>query len=183
MARPREKMFEIRYDTPCPALKASSHAQFFSWYFSVSFGRPFSCAYANHMYTPVGGKAPSVPLGASPCSPWEPQGAAPARWCGARARVCLPVVCRIVPCLAGSVVGVSVLQCGVQRLGWIGSCSGVGASRLARRAGLGITLSCLPARAGGLAGPVWRALGPLRAPGSGPEERNTGQCRGPPLVP
>ena len=42
---------------------------------------------------PAGGKAPSVPLGASLCSPWEPQGALPAQWCGARVRVCLPA-CR-----------------------------------------------------------------------------------------
>ena len=178
-----EKRFENRYDTPCSALEASSHAQFFTWYFAVSFGRPFRCICADHMYTPVGGKAPSVPLGASPCSPWEPQGAAPARWCGARVRVCLPVVCRIVPCLAGSLAGVSVPQCGVRRVEWLGSCSGVGASRPARRAGLGLTLPCSPARAGGLAGPVWRPLGPLRVPGRGLEERNTGHCRGPPLVP
>ena len=82
--------------------------QFIIWYFVVHFGSLFSCAGANHMYTHVGGKAPLVPLGASWCSPWEPQGAALAQWCGARARVCLSVVCRIVPCLAGSVAGVSV---------------------------------------------------------------------------
>ena len=60
---------------------------------------------------PVGGKAPPVPLGASLCSPWEPKGAVPARWCGARARVCLPAVRHIVPCFAGHVAGVPVLQC------------------------------------------------------------------------
>ena len=60
---------------------------------------------------PVGGKAPSVPLGASLCSPWEPQGAVPARWCGARARVCLPAVRHMVPCFAGHVAGVPVSQC------------------------------------------------------------------------
>ena len=140
-----EKCFQIRYDMPCPALEAALHAQPIIWYFAVPFGRLFSFACAIHMYTPIGGNAPSVPLGASPCSPWEPQGAAPARWRGCRVRVCLPVVCHIVPCLAGYVASVSVPQCGVWRLGWPGSCSGVGASRLARRAGLGVTLLCSPA--------------------------------------
>ena len=155
-----EKSFEIRYHTPCPALEASSHAQFFTWYFAVSFGRPFHCACANHMYTSVRGKAPSVPLSASPCSRWEFQGAALAQWCGARAYVCLPVVRCIVPCLAGSVAGVSVLQCGVRSLGLLGSCSVVGMSRPARRAGLGVTLPCSPARAGGLSGPCGELLAP-----------------------
>ena len=177
------KNFEIRYNMPCPALEAALHAQPIIWYFAVPFGCPFSFACAIHMYTPVGGKAPSVPFGASPCSPWEPQGAAPARWCAARVHVCLPVVCCIVPCLAGYVAGVSVPPCGVRRLGWPGSCSGVRAFRPARRAGFGVTLPCSLARAGGLAGPVWRALGPVRAPGGGPEERNTGQCRSSPLAP
>ena len=53
---------------------------------------PFICT------PPAGGKAPSVPLGAPLCSPWEPQGAVSARWCGARARVCLRTVCHIVLC-------------------------------------------------------------------------------------
>ena len=66
---------------------------------------PFIC-------TPsVAGKAPSVPLGASPCFPWEPQGAVLARWCVARARVCLSAVRHIVPFVAGHVAGVPVLQC------------------------------------------------------------------------
>ena len=130
-----EKSFKIRYDMPCPALEAALHAQPIIWYFAVPFGRPFSFVCANHMYTPVGGQAPSVPFGASSCSPWEPQGAAPARWCSARVRVCLPVVCRIVQCLAGSVAGVLVPQCGVRQLVWPGSCSGVGAFRPARQAG------------------------------------------------
>ena len=60
---------------------------------------------------PAGGKAPSVPLGASLCSPWEPQGAVPAWWCGARVRVRLPAVRHIVPCFAGHVAGVPVSQC------------------------------------------------------------------------
>ena len=139
-----EKSFPIWYDTPCPALEAALHAQPIIWYFAVPFGRPLSFACPIHMYTPVGGKAPSVPLGASPFSPWEPQGAALAPWCGARVRVCPPVLCRVVPCLAGYVAGVSVLQCGVW-LGWLGSCSGVGGFRPARRAGLGVTLPCSPA--------------------------------------
>ena len=66
---------------------------------------PFICT------PPAGGKAPSVPLGASLCSSSEPQGAVPARWCGARVRVCLPAVRHIVPCFAGHVAGVPVSQC------------------------------------------------------------------------
>ena len=66
---------------------------------------PFICT------PPAGGKAPSVPLGASLCSPWKPQGAVPARWCSARVRVCLPAVRHIVPCFAGHVAGVPVSQC------------------------------------------------------------------------
>ena len=54
--------------------------------------------------------------------------------------------------------------------------------RLAQRAGFGVRLPCPLARAGGLAGPVGRADGPLRAPGGGPEGRNTGQCRSPPSL-
>ena len=100
LVRPSEESFEIGYDAPCPALEASSHAQFITWYFAVPFGRPFSCAWVDHMHTPVGGKAPSVPLCASLCSPGGLQGAALVPWCGARARVRLPVVCRIVLCLA-----------------------------------------------------------------------------------
>ena len=176
------KSFQIRYDTPCPALEAALYAQPIIWYFAAPFGRPLSFACAIHMYTPVGSKAPSVPLGASGCSTLEPQGAAPARWCRALVSVCLPVVCRILPCLAGYVAGVSVPQCGVWRLGWLGSCFGAGAFRLAQRAGFGVTLLCSTARAGGLAGPVWRAHGPLRAPGGGPEKRNTRQCRSPSLA-
>ena len=140
-----DKGFRTRYDMPCPALEAALHAQPIIWYFAVPYGCPFSFACANHVYTPVGGKAPSVPLGASLCSPWEPQGAALVWWCGAPVCVCLPVVCRIVPCLALSVAGVSVPQCGVRRLGWPGSWSGVSTFCLARRAGPGVTLPCSPA--------------------------------------
>ena len=86
-----EKSFEILYDMPCPALEAALQGQPIIWYFVVPFGRPFTFACADHMYTPVGGKAASVPLGASPCCPWEPQGAALARWSGACACVRLPV--------------------------------------------------------------------------------------------
>ena len=55
-----EKSFEILYDRPCPALEASLHAQPIIWYFAVPFGCLFSFACADHMYTPVGGRAPSV---------------------------------------------------------------------------------------------------------------------------
>ena len=143
---------------------AALHAQSIIPYFAMPFGRLFSFACAIHMYTPVGGKAPSVPLGASPCSPWEPQGAAPAHWCGARVPVWLPVVCLIVPCLAGYVAGVSVSQCGVWRLGWLGSCSGVGTLCPVWRAGPSVTPPCSLAGAGVFAGPMWRAFCPLRAP-------------------
>ena len=91
-----ENVFQIRCYIPCPA-RAALHAQPIIRYSAVPFGRPGSFACAIHMYTPVGGKAP--------CSPWEPQGAVPAWWCGACARVCLPVVRRISPCLAGYVAG------------------------------------------------------------------------------
>ena len=104
------KSFQIRCHFPCPAM-AALHVKPIIRYFAVPFGRPFSFACAIHMYTPVGGKAPSVPLGASPCSPWERQGAVPARWCGARARVSLPAMGRIVPCFSGYVAGASVSQC------------------------------------------------------------------------
>ena len=144
------KSFQIRFHFPCPAL-AALHAQPIIRYFAVPFRRPFSFACAIHMYTPVGGKAPWVPLGASPCSPWEPQCAVPARWCGARARVCLPAVRRIVPYFAGYVAGVSVSQCCVWQLGWLGrlgSCLGAGTFCLAWRAGLGVTHPCLLAGVG-----------------------------------
>ena len=86
-----EKSFETRYDMPCPSLEAALHAQLIFWYIAVPFGCPFSFACADHMYTPVGGKAPLVLLGAPSCSPWEPRAAVPARWCGARADVRQPV--------------------------------------------------------------------------------------------
>ena len=57
-----------RHYIPCPAL-AARHAQPIIRYFAVPFGRPGTFACAIHMYTPVGGKAPSVPLGVSACSP------------------------------------------------------------------------------------------------------------------
>ena len=66
---------------------------------------PFICT------APASGKTPSVPLGVSPCSPWEPQGAALARLCGARLCVCLPAVRHIVPCFPGHVAGMHVSQC------------------------------------------------------------------------
>ena len=63
------KRFEIRYDMPCPALEAALHAQPIIWYFAVPFSFLLSFACANQMYTPAGGKAPSVPSGAPLCSP------------------------------------------------------------------------------------------------------------------
>ena len=62
MLRPFEKSLERRYDRPCPALEASLQAQFIIWYLAVPFSCPFSCACADHIYTPVGGKVPSLPL-------------------------------------------------------------------------------------------------------------------------
>ena len=113
MGTTAEKSFEIRYNMPCPALEAGLHTQPIIWYFAVPFGCAFSFACADHMYTPVGGKAPWVPLGASPSSPWEPQGAALARWCGARACVRRPVTsARWVPGLRCAV------SCLVLRVWW-----------------------------------------------------------------
>ena len=103
-----EKNFEIPYDMLCPALEAALHAQPIILYIAVPFGCPFRFAGADHIYTPVGGKAPSVLRGAPPCSPWEPWGAVPAQWCGAPACVRQPVAlaspagfrARRVPCCA-----------------------------------------------------------------------------------
>ena len=81
---------------------------------------------------PVCGKAPPVPLGVSLCSPSEPQGVAPARWCCARARACLSAVRLFVSCVAGHSGGVSVSWCRVWWLGWLGwfrLCCGVGTLR------------------------------------------------------
>ena len=84
---------------------------------------PSSCTSgALRMYTPVCGKPPSILLSAPPCSPWEPWGAVPARWCGVRACARRPVAlarsegcrgrrvpCRAVPRGSGGVcVGASV---------------------------------------------------------------------------
>ena len=60
--------------------------------------------------------------------------------------------CRVpycaVSCGSGGVhVGVLVQ---FPEFGWPGLCSGAGASRTARQAGLGVTLPCSPAGAGGL---------------------------------
>ena len=117
-----EKGFQIWYELPCPALEAAFRAQPIILYMVVPFGFPFSFACADRMYTPVGCKAPLVLFGASPCSPWEPLGGLPARWCGVRAcarwavalalstgcRACR-VSCRAVPRGSGGVcVGASV---------------------------------------------------------------------------
>ena len=159
-----EKIFEIRYDMPCPVLEAELHAQPVIWYIAVRFGCSFSFPCADRMYTPVGGKSPLVVLRASSCSSSKPRGALSVRWGSARACVprqsplispggAGPAVCRIVPCLAVPVVRASVSQCGCRRLGWPGLCFGGGVSRMARRAELGVKLPCLAAGAGGLAGP------------------------------
>ena len=89
---------------PCRHLHTHNSSPVISQYPSAVF----SAALVPIIYTPpsVARPSQSLLLGASPCSPREPQGVAPARWCGARARVCLPVVCRMMPCLAGSVGGV-----------------------------------------------------------------------------
>ena len=76
----------------------------------------------------------------------------PASWFGPRGAG--PAGCRIVLCLAAPVVCASVPQFPCRRLGWPGLWSEVGASRTARLAGLGVTLLCSPAGAGGLVGPV-----------------------------
>ena len=69
-----EKSFENWYDMPCPALQPALHAQSVILYILVPFGFPFGLACANSMYTPVGGKSPSVryPLR---CIPVFPMGA------------------------------------------------------------------------------------------------------------
>ena len=104
----RCKKFSNSCHFPCPA-RAALHAQPIIWYFAVPFERPFSFACAIHMYTPVGGKAPSVSLGASPCSTWEPQGDVPSPVrCSCS---CLPACRAPYRCLAGYVAGVSVSQC------------------------------------------------------------------------
>ena len=43
-------------------------------------------------------------------------------------------------------------------------------------AGFGVTHPCSLAGAGRFVGPVWRVIGPLRAPGGGPEKKHSGQC-------
>ena len=143
------KSFEIRYYMPCFALGAAIHAQPVILYIAVLFGGPFSFACADCLYSPVGGKAPSVLLGESPCSPSEPQGAVCAQQCGAGACVRLPVTLiwsagcwagcvpyRAVPCGSGGVrVGASVRVPEV-RVAWLVLwCQGVpyGASGWARR--------------------------------------------------
>ena len=117
---------------------------------------------------PVAGKAPPVPLRVSLCSPWEPQGVAPARWCCARARACLSAVRLLVSCVAGHSGGVSVSRCRVWWLGWLGwfgLCCGVGTLRPTWRVGLGVTHPCL--LAGGSARPRVVSLWPPACPGWG----------------
>ena len=128
-----EKSFEIWYKMPCPTLEAALHAQSIIFYIAVPFGFPFSLACADRTSTPFGGKDPSVLLGAPLCSPWEPQGAVPARWRGVRACVCRPVAlawsagcgagrvsCCALPCSSGAVcIGASV-QLPEVRVAWLG---------------------------------------------------------------
>ena len=103
-----EKSFENWYDMPCPALEQALHAQPVILYIAVPFSFPFGLACADGMYTPVGGKAPSVLFAAFPCSLWEPRSALPAWWCGVRGRVRWPAALarsagcrsRCVPCRA-----------------------------------------------------------------------------------
>ena len=78
--------------------------------------------------------------------------------------------------LCGWHVGVAVLCLFVGVVRQLGSGFGAGTSRPAWLAAFGITHPCPLAGAGGLVVAVWRACGPLRAPGGGAEERNTGQC-------
>ena len=115
---------------------------------------------------PVSGKAPLVPLGVSLCSPWEPQGVVPARWCCACARACLSAVRLLVSCVAGHSGGVSVSRCWVWWLGWLrwyGLCCGVGTLCPTWRVGLGVTHPCL--LAGGSARPCVVSLWPPACPG------------------
>ena len=160
-----KNFFPCRCPVPCPAL-AVLHAQSIIRYFVVLRSHTSSFACATHMYTPVGGKAPPVPLGVSPCSPWEPQGVAPARWCCARARACLSAVRLLVSCVAGHSGGVFVPRCRVWWLGWLGwfgLCCGVGTLRPTWRVGLGVTHPCL--LAGGSARPRVVSLWPPACPG------------------
>ena len=159
---------------PCPSL-AVLHAQSIIRYFVVLCSRTSSLACATHMYSPVGGKAPPVPLGGkappvplgvSLCSPWKPQGVAPARWCCARARACLSAVRLLVSCVSGHSGGVSVSRRRVWWLGWLGwfgLCCGVGTLRPTWRVGLGVTHPCL--LAGGSVRPRAVSLWPPACPG------------------
>ena len=170
------KSFQTRYDTPCPALEAALHAQPIIWYFAAPFNCPLSFACATHMYTPVGGKAPSVPLGASSCSPWELQGAAPAQWGGAPVFVRPPVVCHFSG-LCGWRVGAAVHRLAVRVARLVLWCRGVSSGAASWVSNNTHVLAGTSRRA---LGSVWRAHGPLRASCGGPEEKTTGQCRRPP---
>ena len=161
-----KKVFSpCRCPVPCPAL-AVLHAQSIIRYFAVLRSRTSSFACATHMYTPRRWHGPAGPLGVSLCSPWEPQGVAPARWCCARARACLSAVRLFVSCVAGHSAGVSVSWCRVWWLGWLGClglCCGVGTLRPTWRVGLGVTHPCL--LAGGSARPRVVSLWPPACPG------------------
>ena len=160
-----KNVFPCRCPVPCPAL-AVLHAQSIIRYFVVLRSRTSSFACATHMYTPVSGKAPPVPLGVSLCSPWEPQGVTPPRWCCARARACLSAVHLLVSCVAGHWGSVSVSRCRVWWLGWLGwfgLCCGAGTLGPTWRVGLGVTHPCL--LAGGSARPRVVSLCPPACPG------------------
>ena len=125
-----EKSFENRYDMPCTALEPALHARPVILYIAVPFSFPFGFACVDRIYTPVGGKAPSVLFGASPCSLWEPQSAVPVWWCGFCAGFSWPGAlarsagcwARCVPCCAvlGGSGGVCVGASGCRRSGWFG---------------------------------------------------------------
>ena len=155
-----EKHFQLRYDMPCPALEGALHARPIIWHFAVSFQLRLFRSYVHlrRWQGPLGppGCIPVLPMGAPGCCAYSVL-----RCLCLCPPVCLfgplgagPAVCCIVPCFAGLVVCVSVPQCGFRRFVWPGLCSGVGASRTARRAGLGVTFPCSLAGAGGLVGPV-----------------------------
>ena len=163
--RCKKSFSPCRCPVPCSAV-AVLHAQSIIRYFVVPRSRTSSFACATHMYTPVGGKAPPVPLGVSLCSPWEPLGVAPARWCCARARACLSAVLLLVSRVSGHSGGVSVSRRRVwwlESLGWFVLCCGAGTFRPMWRVGLGVTHPCL--LVGGSVRPRAVSLCPPACPG------------------
>ena len=160
-----EKRFEIRYHMPCPALGAALHTQLIIWYIAVP------SAVLSASLVPIICTPPSVarPLQSSSVDARVAHGslgvlflldgallvlvsAGQSPWLGPRGAG--SVVCCVVPCFAASVVCALVPQWGCRGLGWPGLSSGVGVSRTARRAGLGVRILCSLAGAGWLVGPV-----------------------------